>query len=937
MKLLSKINKKQRKLILWIGIPAVVVALAAAFVFMLFIRETDEPESRMRSRAEVTRAEWVGILMDAEMSDQLRRHIDLYDLARYFPDVDETSPQYTYIQIAAFRGCLDWELDDGIFMPEEPATREFVARTTVLAFGLWDVEDDIQVADIGDMGAEDRYIMEVAASAGILTLDGSNRAYPKFYASREYALYVAGLASQHRADSIRPDDWEDVIVLAESVIDLSAELRSGAIREAGEGLYEFEHAAAGRLNTGDVFYMTPTLDFLDGIVLKVSHIETSGGVALIHTEQPDIDEAFEELDVWMPSNIGAPGGNPTASGSEIMLLGANMPEAIPLNNEDDDFFTYVGWAIDSVRFIENSRVRTDTEMYIISSPRIQYSQGWIKMPLGVSYQFSATITVRVNITGKTSFSSEIPLIPPTPANVGLKLSMPLSADVEGHGGEAVFTYCVWFGMNGLKPFVNVDPVGTPSYKGALELSGSFGIKFAVAVPLFGDFISVSYKAVSTTTRSAEPYEERGLCLDYVSHLTLVPEFQALGGFTKHAQRLFTVLERIQREHVTEGEYESFRRWQLYAALLDAAEQAKKTLTFTPDNPRKFADVKRHWEGEKEEDFFAGKGYWPIECTQGLPLGISAELSELIVGGPPGEIEFSFSWRDDLGAQFGLGTDTFRISDVYYENPVIIGVDGQQRLIGLYVGEVTIKFRLYMPKDPRNGDYTPVVSLVMAEHDFTVVDRSYLEFEESTVRLIIDDVFTPVLYLKGYDGQVIMQINSSSQEAKVAFQERGHGVSGGPLTTMRFTRAGETVIVAELWRFDASLNRYVHVPDGDVTLSITVVDDSYIEFTETSIKLKVGSSYTPTLNLLSEDGGFIRSLDMSSPETKVTFTARGGGVTGGPLGTMFFSEEGQTIITAELWRIDPETGEYVHIPGFEVTLTITVEDDDDEPEPGPYGW
>jgi len=155
--------------------------------------------------------------------------------------------------------------------------------------------------------------------------------------------------------------------------------------------------------------------------------------------------------------------------------------------------------------------------------------------------------------------------------------------------------------------------------------------------------------------------------------------------------------------------------------------------------------------------------------------------------------------------------------------------------------------------------------------------------------------------------------------------------------MRFTLAGDTDIVAELWRFDVSLNRYVHVPDGDVTLSITVVDDSYIEFTETSIKLKVGSSYTPTLNLLSEDGGFIRSLDMSSPETKVTFTARGGGVTGGPLGTMFFSEEGQTIITAELWRIDPETGEYVHIPGFEVTLTITVEDDDDEPEPGPYGW
>ncbi|MDR2889765.1 MAG: hypothetical protein LBV33_08020, partial [Lachnospiraceae bacterium] len=333
-------NKKKMIMPLIIALSSL-LAVAAVFIIV----------SGVRSGSTVTRGEWIEMLCEAKLGEEVFAEALLTENEYIFTDVPVTDPHYKAIQLAAGYGWLEKELETGLFEPATPATRGFVAQTAVHTQGYLYIDSEETFSDIEELDETDQYLLTMAVKAGIIEADRSDRIFPHQEATRKYADFAADFIRKQDLIMERPDDFENVAVLADAVIDLSAEFQNGEIVEDMENQFSFSEAVAERIEEGSIFFVSPTGEIWDGVAFKVTYIAPSISVGVnVGTVTPTIEEVFKELDVWISassddaSSVDDEGGNTENADNPENTIN---PENVE-NTGSEDNVSYVGNTDDSV-------------------------------------------------------------------------------------------------------------------------------------------------------------------------------------------------------------------------------------------------------------------------------------------------------------------------------------------------------------------------------------------------------------------------------------------------------------------------------------------------------------------------------------------------------------------------------------------------------------
>lgn len=228
----------------------------------------------------VTRGEWIQSLVDTMgFSDSLVE----YDQDEYpYTDILEHE-NFNAIMFAYANGYLP-NNDETEFNPNGIATREFAALTSVLALGFVPVKD-IVCDDVNDITYKQE--VETAVAMDIFRLDEN-----KFYPNRSLTKSEANAAIEGIENIL---DSENVDESFESDIDY----KEGIIELSDDCQYEIDgnkitidsQQIAGTIAEGTIIVLP------DQTAYKVVSFTENDGKYIIETEEPEIDETVDSIDV----------------------------------------------------------------------------------------------------------------------------------------------------------------------------------------------------------------------------------------------------------------------------------------------------------------------------------------------------------------------------------------------------------------------------------------------------------------------------------------------------------------------------------------------------------------------------------------------------------------------------------------------------------------
>ena len=268
-----------KRIAIALAVAAIIGIAAAAIVF------GKGGEDGPGAEDPVTRGEWVEMLgsgfgIDEHSGEQ-----------PYFDDVVESSELFAYAQSCAEWGVLE---PGGSLLPDEPATRLFVARTALAAA-------EVDWSGYGQ-GSDGGGALECAFELGVVARGQADD--PMTQMACDQALDVA------LSLFCAPSEGYADITLKASVADLS-EVEGIA---AGEGFVEGSSSALGGVEQGDVIVVMQ-----DGgpTAHKVEHVGEAGGSVRLGTSTPEIGETFETFDFSVTAYVGRDDIEPLTDGVSV--------------------------------------------------------------------------------------------------------------------------------------------------------------------------------------------------------------------------------------------------------------------------------------------------------------------------------------------------------------------------------------------------------------------------------------------------------------------------------------------------------------------------------------------------------------------------------------------------------------------------------------------
>ena len=262
---------RRRKLTMKKRIIAILMAVILLPVFSVGCGTEDVTMNTEESL--MTRAQWIIGLGTAFGMNEYSTETPFYE------DVDSSQEIYPFVQ-----SCAEWEIfakTGGNFNPEENVTREFAVQTTVMAAEVLNHITDDSVYEECISYAIENGIMESDKEAYL----EENLTYAEGQEILEWAV-----SQYQNREFVEYADVE----MNEEVLDMSD---SEMVVAADTGIVTIPADSRETLQVGDVFIAPGTLEFPEGIAMKVSDIsEDEDGNQIVETIEPELEEIYENLE-----------------------------------------------------------------------------------------------------------------------------------------------------------------------------------------------------------------------------------------------------------------------------------------------------------------------------------------------------------------------------------------------------------------------------------------------------------------------------------------------------------------------------------------------------------------------------------------------------------------------------------------------------------------
>ena len=247
------------------------------------------------SGEQLTRGEWISRLVNIlELKEQqeidrdsiddveVDAEIDIEEFRYPFDDIEgnqyEEDIMYGYVN-----SLLDCE--DGNFRPEDSATREFAALTAIKALGFDTIENSLIYDDVNQVTYKNE--VGLALLLGLINLEGNN-----FYPSRtltdsEAEYIIDGIKGVLKSEEVE-DDYDNVIKYKDDVIKLDDEIKY----EVDGTIISFEiNEIVKVLEVGDIIVLPTEVPY------KITNVTVEEDKVIIQTEEPEIEETLEYIDI----------------------------------------------------------------------------------------------------------------------------------------------------------------------------------------------------------------------------------------------------------------------------------------------------------------------------------------------------------------------------------------------------------------------------------------------------------------------------------------------------------------------------------------------------------------------------------------------------------------------------------------------------------------
>lgn len=293
----------------------------------------------------LTRGKWISELVTAL---GLKENSDINwdeDIDNPFNDIEghmyEEDILYAYVY-----SLVDFEGDT--FRPDEPATREFAAVTSVKGLGF-QATNDIVCED----SSEITYLkeIEVAVAMNIINLD-NNKFYPLRELTESEAVYiidgVKGILNSEKLE----DNYDNNIVFNDGVIELS----DNVSYEINGSTITFEGSEEVSMLSKDDIFILP-----DMTPYKVTNVTIDNNNVIVETVLPEMEETLDYVDVQgvaeadMSKFIPAEGISVVERNQEARLGidtggGVDIPGELDLKIKKGDFEGEITVSIPRVEF-----------------------------------------------------------------------------------------------------------------------------------------------------------------------------------------------------------------------------------------------------------------------------------------------------------------------------------------------------------------------------------------------------------------------------------------------------------------------------------------------------------------------------------------------------------------------------------------------------------
>jgi hypothetical protein len=264
------------------------------------------------------------------------------DLGQAFTDVSKDDDAYLYIQSAAIYGWLPDEVSSGEFLPDEVATRGFIAATAVRALGYaYVVGEGAPTDEI--LTAPDPDGVFMAWNLGFFTAadGGANHPADARDPSSGDGLRLGEAATDEYAENARawiiannndvPDENVQDYDYTQGVLDLMDEGMAYTVSDDQTLLQITSWSNGERPAVGDVVLLPSSIDYPEGLAVKIISADDDG---VYEVTQPTIDETFDELhivhhssmtlDDMTPSVSEVTAGNTRVGGTESSTTADSM-------------------------------------------------------------------------------------------------------------------------------------------------------------------------------------------------------------------------------------------------------------------------------------------------------------------------------------------------------------------------------------------------------------------------------------------------------------------------------------------------------------------------------------------------------------------------------------------------------------------------------------
>ncbi|HHU71353.1 MAG TPA: hypothetical protein GXZ21_04870 [Clostridiales bacterium] len=266
----------KRKL-LTILISLLILIIISGTVVLVYYNGKDKASdstSLDNDKSEITRGEWIEVLARSLGMD------DFQNDEPYFEDVNRENDIYHYVQ-----SCYEWNVfkfEDKEIKPDEPATRDFMIKTSILATGI----------DTGQQGeAEEEDLLLYALENGFI-----DSIEPR-YLNETVTMGESVSVSEWTTDTYLNKEFVEYenIEINEDIINYT-ELTSNDITVITNDSVEMSARYADSLKAGDVFVSPATAEDPFGVAYKVESITYEGDRAVVKVIEPEIGDIYNELE-----------------------------------------------------------------------------------------------------------------------------------------------------------------------------------------------------------------------------------------------------------------------------------------------------------------------------------------------------------------------------------------------------------------------------------------------------------------------------------------------------------------------------------------------------------------------------------------------------------------------------------------------------------------